>query len=1169
MLLNAHEYRISELEASSARVARSLTFAQAAFTKPAEFFGCNGSDSNGSDSNGSDSGPETDPGQPTDDESRQLKEDKKVEAVMREAAAMEAARLTKLNAEIERMKQQESELLAARDAEVDERQRAQAVKRTLEHRLQQVVAAAEAAAVAEAAAMRPASRGGDQLVAEKVRVVALLERLTALVLPPPKMDPEETPATNIASLGPEAKEEAEVVVPVLKKKAPPIPKSHPKIPKEPKSPPAKEKDPDADVRGWINKMVPECVGDEQSLEDMLQSGVILCRIANRMQPGIIRQGISESKMPFPRRENINKFIQAARVLKVRDSIAIAISLPSSIWFGLTQLTGSMSPSQVPEHSNFDTDDLFSTKNMKQVLICLRALGMECAQDVPGCPSMPSPAEERFFAGIGAEDTSPPMKSAAANLRLAAAVSKVVSSPRGDRMPSPQVLRQRAADSAARQTLGIQTDAELEGWIEQAAINGELIATQAKSVADQLAAAGQLDKAGVMMREVHAAAGRHFAATEWAEASLRHAAVIVAARQISQQVTSPSRRGGPTSSMLMLQDVLSADPDCFSEPKEAEPMTEAEVDALEVAGGGYSELPAQLELTAGPTAASLFQQNTSLHRESETLRSLYCEAAEALRQKEGIAEAAGGDRDTLAAQLKEGRKALDAATDGLVAWSAGLDEDGMEGLGPMEAMVAAANEAERLAGAVATLQRQEATAGRRAARADAERAEAERVAVRWGLRLEQTLKKATTVASEAAVQHAADTAVLAAERRALTALVARLTDRAAATASQATTNEQDPPDDYEAMRPFQLKAALKQRGLTQDGPKQALVRQLEGFDVLKKDQAKEAAAAAADADAVFTAEVRVVVATLEQKLLAHAADSQRLLEHEGQVTDSESERKALLDRAAVAEARAAAAEAAARANPPARTLSIDSLDAEDDGPEPVQSFGKAADDFLGGIKTPSPAEARRRAAIAVKFSRFKADVHNGTLESNDADCAEVRGGATDRLADGRGVEAAKLVAEVDEDGVDRPAALQPGPTPPPPPLEPPLALGTVKAKEEAKRMELRKLKRYEKSIIRRIEQADTVLETARGRPTGPGQAAGEAQPLQYVQSRRAALVEEVEEIQRMILSLQFWELSSSEKDADSVEGDQGDQPVLHDQRDNRGAGGFLSLLCSTGDFCSST
>ena len=82
-------------------------------------------------------------------------------------------------------------------------------------------------------------------------------------------------------------------------------------------------------------------GDELGMA--LHNGVALAELANRLVPGTV-QKISHSRMPFPQRENIAAFIEAARVMGV------------------------------PDHVLFSTGDLYEQANLKQVVECLHALG---------------------------------------------------------------------------------------------------------------------------------------------------------------------------------------------------------------------------------------------------------------------------------------------------------------------------------------------------------------------------------------------------------------------------------------------------------------------------------------------------------------------------------------------------------------------------------------------------------------------------------------------------------------------------------------------------------------------------------------------------------------------------------------------------------------------------
>lgn len=106
------------------------------------------------------------------------------------------------------------------------------------------------------------------------------------------------------------------------------------------------------LRAWIAEVTGEPLpaeSDDLSLE--LKSGVVLCALLNAINPGTVPK-TQKSTMPFPMRENIKAFTDGARQLGV------------------------------PEHENFETNDLFEASNMKQVLICLLSLGRH-SENVPG------------------------------------------------------------------------------------------------------------------------------------------------------------------------------------------------------------------------------------------------------------------------------------------------------------------------------------------------------------------------------------------------------------------------------------------------------------------------------------------------------------------------------------------------------------------------------------------------------------------------------------------------------------------------------------------------------------------------------------------------------------------------------------------------------------------
>lgn len=57
-----------------------------------------------------------------------------------------------------------------------------------------------------------------------------------------------------------------------------------------------------------------------SFHDSLKSGVLLCRLVNKIKPGSVPENrISLSNMPFNQRENVTAYLDACRRLGVREA----------------------------------------------------------------------------------------------------------------------------------------------------------------------------------------------------------------------------------------------------------------------------------------------------------------------------------------------------------------------------------------------------------------------------------------------------------------------------------------------------------------------------------------------------------------------------------------------------------------------------------------------------------------------------------------------------------------------------------------------------------------------------------------------------------------------------------------------------------------------------------
>lgn len=97
---------------------------------------------------------------------------------------------------------------------------------------------------------------------------------------------------------------------------------------------------------WIKEVTGEPIntsGDMDNFFEVLKDGVILCKLANALQPGTVKK-VNESKMAFKCMENISAFLEAAKA------------------FG------------VPVQETFQSVDLWERQNLNSVVICLQSLG---------------------------------------------------------------------------------------------------------------------------------------------------------------------------------------------------------------------------------------------------------------------------------------------------------------------------------------------------------------------------------------------------------------------------------------------------------------------------------------------------------------------------------------------------------------------------------------------------------------------------------------------------------------------------------------------------------------------------------------------------------------------------------------------------------------------------
>lgn len=72
---------------------------------------------------------------------------------------------------------------------------------------------------------------------------------------------------------------------------------------------------ETDVISWLETVSGERKPADEYFAEWLHDGQVLCKVANKLTPGIIRK-INKSELPFKQRENISSFIKACRQMGV-------------------------------------------------------------------------------------------------------------------------------------------------------------------------------------------------------------------------------------------------------------------------------------------------------------------------------------------------------------------------------------------------------------------------------------------------------------------------------------------------------------------------------------------------------------------------------------------------------------------------------------------------------------------------------------------------------------------------------------------------------------------------------------------------------------------------------------------------------------------------------------
>ena len=153
---------------------------------------------------------------------------------------------------------------------------------------------------------------------------------------------------------------------------------------------------EAELRGWMAEQGVSAEGGD--FMAALKSGILLCELANALQPGVVTAKISAAAMPFKQMENIGHFLAAAETLGVQAS------------------------------DRFQTVDLYESKQPAQVLLCLQVL--KRVTTTPAAPGKKGPPPS----SVKASKCGHPPSTAPGTAAVASGAKPVISRGKGKAGP---------------------------------------------------------------------------------------------------------------------------------------------------------------------------------------------------------------------------------------------------------------------------------------------------------------------------------------------------------------------------------------------------------------------------------------------------------------------------------------------------------------------------------------------------------------------------------------------------------------------------------------------------------------------------------------------------------------------------------------------------------------
>ena len=142
---------------------------------------------------------------------------------------------------------------------------------------------------------------------------------------------------------------------------------------------------EAACRKWVQDVTGASFADGSSLQEELQSGVVLCQLCNTIRPGVCKKPSAVSA-PLKQMETIASYLTACDVIGVPkhrqfQTVTLYENKDFTAIDNIASYLAACDVLGVPKHRQFQTVALYENRDIMQVLINLQALARAAQREL--------------------------------------------------------------------------------------------------------------------------------------------------------------------------------------------------------------------------------------------------------------------------------------------------------------------------------------------------------------------------------------------------------------------------------------------------------------------------------------------------------------------------------------------------------------------------------------------------------------------------------------------------------------------------------------------------------------------------------------------------------------------------------------------------------------------